>query len=330
MPPDALPALDTPVREVARPDPVALRETETIAEALARLRREPVGERIVYFYVTDEAGRLVGVVPTRRLILSDNAVAVRDVMIHPVVAVGEADPFVNAMEMIAQRRLLALPVVDASGRLTGVLDVTAFTSTFLDLERRESADEVFQLAGVHVEQERTRSTVWILGHRFPWLLFNVSSGIVAAFISELFGDLLRLVVALAFFVPLVLTLAESVAMQSVTLSLKRLHVIGRVRGGAARELRIGILLGLTSGVIVGLIALVWMGAANIAAVIAAGIVLAGAFGASFGFLVPRLIRRWKLDPAIASGPVALALTDLAALASYFGLGSAVLMSGGGI
>jgi Mg/Co/Ni transporter MgtE len=99
------------------------------------------------------------------------------------------------------------------------------------------------MVGVHVEQERSRSVWWILAHRFPWLLCNIASGLAAALVSELFQDLLKAVVALAFFIPLVLTLAESVAMQSVTMSLQTL----RVRASAAREIRVGLLLGLVSG-----------------------------------------------------------------------------------
>lgn len=153
------------------------------------------------------------------------------------------------------------------------------------------------------------------------------SGIGAAFISELFDGLLRVIVAVAFFVPLVLTLAESVAMQSVTMSLNQLQATRRVRaaGGIVREFRVGVLLGLTSGIIAALIGLVWMRSLTIAGVIAGAILLAGATGATFGFFVPRLVRRWELNPTIASGPVTLALTDLVALTCYFGLSSLALL-----
>ena len=327
MEPVNLPDLNTPIRDVARSDVVRLLERETISEALSRLRGEQVGERIVYFYVTDDVGRLVGVVPTRRLILSDPSVRVRDVMIHPAVAVRESEPFVNALQTITERRLLALPVVDEMGRLTGVLDVTALTQTIVDLERRETADELFQLAGIHIEQERSRSDLWVLNKRLPWLFFNVCSGIGAAFISGAFDGLLRMIVAVAFFVPLVLTLAESVAMQSVTMNLNQLQVTRMLRGvgGIVREFRVGVLLGITSGVIVALIALVWMRSLRFVGVMAGTILLAGAIGATFGFFVPRLVRRWNLNPTIASGPVTLALTDLAVLTCYFGLSSLVLL-----
>jgi len=324
----SIPDLKQPVRELARPDFVRLFETETTSEALSRLRRERIGERIIYFYVTDDAGHLTGVVPTRRLILSDPSRSISAIMLRPVVSVRESEPFGNALQLIAERRLLAVPVVDAEHRLTGVLDVSAFTGNLLDLERRRTADEIFQLAGIHIEEERNRSSAWILGRRFPWLLFNLSSGIAAAFLSQAFDGLLRLVIALAFFVPLILTIAESVAMQSLTLSLSRVQLgVPSLppAGGVLRELRVGLLLGLSSGAIMALIGFAWLHDVRVAGAVAAGIACAGITGAAFGFLIPRLLHRWKLDPRIASGPVTLALTDLAALAAYFGISVLLLL-----
>jgi magnesium transporter len=324
----SIPDLKQPVRELARPDFVRLFETETISEALLRLRRERIGERIIYFYVTDDAGRLTGVVPTRRLILSDPSRSISAIMLRPVVSVLDSEPFGNALQLIAERRLLAVPVVDAEHRLTGVLDVSAFTGNLLDLERRRTADEIFQLAGIHIEEERNRSSAWILGRRFPWLLFNLSSGIAAAFLSQAFDGLLRLVIALAFFVPLILTIAESVAMQSLSLSLSRVQ-LGTPglppAGGVLRELRVGLLLGLSSGAIMALIGFAWLHNVRVAGAVAAGITCAGIIGAAFGFLIPRLLHRWELDPRIASGPLTLALTDLAALATYFGISMLLLL-----
>ena len=127
----SLPDLNTPAGEIARRDFVRLWTTETVAEALARLRREDLGERIVYFYVTAPDGTLEGVVPTRRLLLSDLATPVAETMVHPVVSVGAAAPFREALRAFLDRRLLALPVVDEAGRLAGVLDISAYTQTLI-------------------------------------------------------------------------------------------------------------------------------------------------------------------------------------------------------
>jgi magnesium transporter len=323
----ALPDLNTPVREVARRDPVRLLESETVAEALARLREEQIGERIIYFYVTDNAGRLVGVVPTRRLLLSSPATLIGEVMIHPVLSIPEDEPAGKAIAMLSEKRLLALPLVDRDGRLAGVLDISSFTE-LVDLRRQGAADEAFQIVGVQVERERSKSALWVLAHRFPWLLCNVASGLAAAFISGFFDDVLRAVVTLAFFIPLVLTIAESVAMQSVIISLQALHV--RAGGRAIRknwtyrELRVGVLLGVASGALVALVGLAWLGHPEVAMVVGSALVIGAASGSVLGFVVPSLVHWLKLDPRIASGPSVLALTDVAALTGYLGLASMVL------
>jgi magnesium transporter len=318
----ALPDLSTPIKAVARPDPVRLLANETISEALSRLRGGSLGERIVYFYITDDDGKLLGVVPTRRLILSEPSALVREVMVYPVHSVSEKELLGRALETLVRKRLLALPVVDEGGCLTGVLDISSFTQT-LDLERRGAAEEAFQLAGVHIEQERNKNLWLVLLNRFPWLLMNISSGFAAAFISNLFDDVLRTVVAIAFFIPLVLTLAESVAMQTVTMSLQSAGSQGAYP--MLREVRAGLLLGLISGAIVGMLGSAWLHLFRLAAVVAGSLLVACAIGAALGYFVPRLIHHWKLDPKIASGPAVLALTDLAALSCYLSLSAVFLM-----
>jgi len=271
--------LNAAVGDVARNDPVRLLENETIAEALSRLRGEVVGERIVYFYITDTEGKLVGVVPTRRLILSGPSALAKEVMIHPVYSVNRKQRLGRALESLLQRRLLALPVVDDEGRLTGILDMPAFSES-LELERREVAEEAFQLVGIHIEEARNKGVWRVLGNRFPWLIMNIGSGLAAAFIANFFDDVLKAVVAIAFFIPLVLTLAESIAMQTVTMSLQR-HQVDRT-GVAVREIWSGLALGLISGFVVGLLGFAWLQLFPLACVVAASIVIAGSIGPHWG------------------------------------------------
>lgn len=313
--------LATTVQELARPDPVRLIATDTIPEALVRLRGEAIGERILYFYVTDSAGRLIGVVPTRRLLLADPSASVASIMVHPVYSVRDSDSLGDALKLLSDRRLLALPVVDNEGRLSGVLDVSTVTQTLFDLERKETIDEIFQMVGLHLEGEASETTGWLLRNRFPWLLLNIASGFAAAVISTLFEHTLQAVVAVAFFIPLVLTLSESVAMQTVTLSLQKVQLAG---GRLHRELRSGLLLGTMSGAAVAIIGFAWLGLIRLAMVVGLSILSAGTVGAGFGYVVPRLVRHLRLDPKIASGPAVLALTDVAALFCYLGLAAAVL------
>lgn len=313
---------------MARPDPVRLTEHETVGQALARLRGGNIGERVVYFYVTDAAGRLAGVVPTRRLLLSAPETEVGGIMVQPVVSVNANEPLGNALATLTARRLLALPVVDDGGRLSGVLDVSALTRTMVDLERRDAVDEIFQMVGLHIGTDRGRTARWALRNRFPWLLMNVGSGFAAALISDWFGAALQAAVAVAFFIPLVLTLAESVAMQTVTMSLETIHAGKRSSSPPAgrifAELRAGALLGGISGAIVGALGLAWLGLPALIAAVGCAILLAATAGAALGYIVPRAVHALRLDPKIASGPAVLALTDVAAMFLYLGLASLAL------
>jgi len=320
-----LPDLSTPVRRLARSDFVALQQAETIGEALQRLRGQSIGERVVYFYVIDEQRRLLGVVPVRRLLLSDPTTLVDSVMVRPVISVRADETFENALRLILERRFLALPVVDDRGRLEGVVDVAAFARSIIDLER-EPTDAIFQLAGIHIEEARRERLHGILRIRFPWLLANIASGLAAAALSMGFGYLLRDLVALAFFVPLVLTIAESITTQSVTISLNRLQAPGT--GGnllaGLREIRAGSVLGFTASLIVGGVAMVWLQAWDVVLSLLLGIIAGSTLAAALGYLIPRLASRRRVNPVVASGPVALAITDVVALGSYYGVAALLL------
>jgi magnesium transporter len=320
--------LRAPVSTALRAEVVTLRAAETVEEALARLRSGRIGERIVYLYVTDEEGRLTGVVPTRRLLLAGPGTRVEAIMVQPVVSVPVTATVREAMEVLAGRRLLAAPVVDAEGRIAGVIDLANYAGEALDLERRETADELFQLVGVHVEQERRATVAASFRSRFPWLFCNIAGGMAAALISGAFQEVLREAVVVAFFVPIVLAVSESVAMQSATVALQSIHLegvfLGPAPGALGRQVAVGTLLGLASGAVAGALGWAWLRAPRLGLAVGGGILLGAAAGAAVGSAFPRLVRRWKLDPSVASGPAALAATDMVALVGYLALASVVL------
>ena len=118
---------------------------ETVFQALARLRQESNADRAVYFYVTDADERLVGIVPARRLLFAEPAALVGEIMVHPVVSVTEGETFGAALALLAEQRLLALPVVDEQNRLIGTLDISGFTHTIWHLEQLISFQAIHRL-----------------------------------------------------------------------------------------------------------------------------------------------------------------------------------------
>lgn len=328
MPSAAASHLADPVTRHMRADFARLALDQTVGEAIAAARGLPPEGRIIYFYVLDAAGRLAGVVPTRRLLLSPDATPIRDVMVTRVVTIPAAATVLDACEFFLLHKLLAFPVVDDERRMLGIVDVDLYTEELADVDRRQDLDDLFQLIGVHFEDSHARSPVAAFKSRFPWLLANIAGGIMAAFLSGLFQAELEKAVALALFVPVVLALAESVAIQSVSIALQRLHGRPPSLGGILRAVRheslTGMLLGAASAAAVALVALAWLGQRAVAAALLGGITGGVVCAAAIGVAMPNLLRLFAREPQVAAGPVALAATDMVTLVIYFSLARQLL------
>jgi magnesium transporter len=262
-----LPEINSRLKDVASPSSVHLHEADTVFQALARLRSERNGEQPVYFYVTDSSERLIGVIPTRRLLLSEPATLVGELITYPVISVDESGTFGEALALLAEHRLLALPVVDELGRLTGTIDVSGLTAKISDLERRETANEIFQMIAAGGEQDQDCSLTQAVRRRLPWLLVCVAAGMACAFLVSLFAAVLEKAIAVAFFIPVVILIAERIAFQTAGTSLRRLHVIRRRNQGSFLDWGIGVALGSTSALIAGIWAVGWLHLFPVAAVL---------------------------------------------------------------
>ena len=319
-----------PVARHMHQDYSRLHVGQTVGEALQWLRAHPPRGRIIYFYVVDEDGRLQGVVPTRRLVLSPPEQPLAEIMVRKVVTLPADATVLEACEFFIQHRLLAFPVVDDQRRLLGVVDMELYTGQMGQLGDPSYRDDLFQMVGVHVAHARQDSPVAAFRTRFPWLGCNLAAGILAAFLSGVFEAELNRVVALAFFIPVVLNLAESVSSQSVSLALQMLHgqrptwrsMLQQARG----ELLTGFLLGLGSGAVVGLVGLAWLGQTRVALCLLGGITGGVTGAAILGLTMPILLRLLRLEPRVAAGPIALAGSDVITILLYLNLARFLLMA----
>jgi magnesium transporter len=300
-----------------------------VGEALQRIRREGVGERVVYFYAVDEQKRLVGVVPTRRLLTAPLETPLRHVMVPRVVAVPATATILDACEFFVLYKFLAFPVVDEQRRVVGVIDANLFAEEVLEAgegeDRHRSAasvgPEFFEALGFRIEQIRGASPWRVFQFRFPWLLVTVTGGTLSAILVGFFQATLVRSLALAFFLTMVLGLNESVSAQSMSVTIHALRSVNVTWGWLAtafrREVATAVLLGVACGSLVGIIVWVWRNDLRAAFVIGGSIALSLVTACALGLGVPSLLHRLKLDPKIAAGPVTLALADFIALVIYF-------------
>jgi magnesium transporter len=308
-------------REFARVSP-----GQTVAEALSSLRAQTLGESIVYLYVVDEYDHLFGVVPLRRLLTAPPEQRIDALMQTEIVSLPADATVAQASQLFLTHRLLALPVVGALGRMYGVVDVAMLALDVSAHGERRAADEVFQLVGLHLSSAATARTGFRA--RFPSLLWNVAGGLVAAAIAASYESLIETVVVLALFLPVILSLSESVSMQSVTLTLQSLR--GRridwrlLRGSIGREVATATLLGAGCGALIGGIAWMWQGRAWFAVSVTATVTTAMVAAAAVGVVLPGALRALRRDPQVASGPLVLAIADFVTLLLYFGIATAML------
>ena len=270
--------------------------------------------------VVDDDERLIGVLtPTELLSLPDERLLVqaarRD---HP-----HADPGIDQERLASlalAHHLTAVPVVDAAGRLVGVVGAAALMAIL----RREHVEDLHRLAGITRETQQARHALESpplrrVRHRLPWLIAGLAGSVVATSIVAGFESALSSKPAIAFFVPGLVYLADAIGTQSEAVAVRGLSLtnvgLARLLGG---ELRSGLLIGLVLALLA--FPMVWAGFGELRLAGAVALSLAGASAVAsvLGLLLPWLLGRLGSDPAYGSGPLATIVQDVLSLLIYFG------------
>lgn len=317
-----------PVLEHARKDFTALDKNLSVDETFKKIREEGLGERIVYFYVVDENKKLVGVLPTRRLLTGKPHQKIEELMVKRVAALPKTATVYDACEFFVTYKFLAFPIVDEERRLLGIVDVNLFTEELLNVEEPAEVNDVFEEIGFKISAVKNASPLKAWRYRFPWLLSTITGGTVCALLAGFFEATLTESILVAFFLTMMLGLGESISIQSMTVAIQTLRTtqpsLKWYLKNLFKEIQTAALIGLSSAVLVGLIVLIWKGSLISAAVIALSGLLVQLIAAVIGLSVPSALHAFKLDPKIAAGPITLALTDIFTILFYLGLATVML------
>jgi magnesium transporter len=322
--------LDQPITSVMRSDVATLQEDLNVGQALELLREQgdSFGGKVIYFYVVDEEKRLVGVLPTRRLLTSAPTVPLREIVVRRVLSLPSTATVLEGCEAFVMHKLLAFPVVDGEKRIIGMIDVGLLADEAFDLAEREETDALFESIGFRISQVRDASPWKAFRYRFPWLLATIASGTLCAVLAGFFEVTLAQSLILAFFLTLVLGLGESVSIQSAAVTIQILRAakpsFSWYAKSFVREAGTALLLGGACGALVGAIAWFWRGTMLEGFVIGSSIFLSLCMACFLGLTVPTVLHACKLDPKVAAGPLTLGLTDVFTLLFYFGLGTLFL------
>jgi magnesium transporter len=306
----------TRIVDLASPDFYAIPLDATVEEAVSILRAAP-DKAVFYCYAVDAEGRLAGVVPVRRLVTATSGTRIRDITSRTAIALPADGDRSLLEDFFATYRFLAFPVIDADRRVLGVVQADAFSDQLMgEYEGRVRHDWLASL-GVSEQEEHARP-LGIVRLRLPWVLFTVASGLLSAFIAGAFQHTVERRVALAFFVPVILLVSESVGMQTsaVTVSSLSSDRPSPLRRLLGRELQAAAMLGVVCGLLVGGACLAWLRDARFAAVLGATMTLTVTTASALAVAVPGLFRRLRIDPALAAAPLTLAVTDNLTLLAY--------------
>jgi len=294
------------------------RAEETATAARQRLAVERP-HSLELMCVVDDAGRLLGAFPGGRLITLADGVTLREAMDPAFPRVGAEEDQETAASHALHHGVDALPVVDREGRLRGVMPAQAL----MQVLRREHVEDLHRLAGIRRESAQARHAIEDpplrrARHRLPWLLVGLAGGALATAAMAGFEATIERMVAVAFFVPALVYLADAIGTQSEAVAVRGLSL---TRVGIARllasELRTGMLIGVALGVIAFLPVMLVFGDARLAAAVSTSIFIAGSIAAAIGIGLPWLLTRRGLDPAYGSGPVATVIQDILTIVVYF-------------
>jgi magnesium transporter len=301
---------------------------QTTGEAITAIRNIHSEKDKPYYFVLDQKGHLIGFVNIRQLLIQDPKTPLKDIVKTKVHLVQHRQSMLDALAIMQKFHLLAIPVLK-QGLFLGVIDLQEYFEEDLQIDSKRKRLQIFQMIGVIVEEGPTKSLYKKYIHRMPWVFCNIVGGLMCAIISDIYEVVLQNVILLAMFIPLVLSLSESISMQSMTMSIylmtHKKHSWSKIFYYTILESRLYFLISITASVIVGLLSLFWGEGFAPAWVICMSIFISVNCTAVLGSLIPVVLHRWRLDPKVASGPIVLMVGDVFTTFIYLGLGFIFLL-----
>jgi magnesium transporter len=286
---------------------------------------------VQYFYVVDQYRKLVGVLRIHDLLFPPKDTRLADVMIKSPLSVSDKATLKELRQFFEEHHLFGAPVVDTIGRLVGVV----LPEGVEEAVNQQKTKTFLRLSGIIGGEEfRTMPILSRSGRRLSWLSMNIVLNIIAASVIALYQETLAAAITLAVFLPMVSDMSGCSGNQAVAVSMRELS-LGLVRPKEliwvlAKEAKVGIINGVVLGLLLGGVAFLWKGNPWL------GLVVGGSLGAntlvsvSLGGMLPLILKRFNLDPALVSGPLLTTVTDMCGFFFVLSFASAVLPKLGGM
>jgi magnesium transporter len=306
-------------------DYALLRPDATIRAALDQLRFQATKKETIYYvYVVDHARKLIGFVSLRALIMARPDMAVHEIMNRHVISVRFDEDVENVAKEMSHYDFLAMPVVDANGRLIGII---TYDDVF-DIMNEEATEDMYLLANLDTDEKVYSPMARSVKLRVPWLLVNLCTALVASFTVSQFSETITSFVVLASLMPIVAGIGGNAGTQSLTVVVRAL-ALGEIKVEGnwqvlAKQIGVGLFSGLICGCVMAGIAYLWHKNVWLSMILwmamTANLIIAGFVGS----MVPIALRKLKLDPALGSSIFVTMATDTGGFLIFLGLASLLL------
>ncbi len=292
---------------------------------------EYINYNVQYFYVIDHDQKLAGVLRMNDLLFPPRETRLVDIMISSPLSISDKASLKELGEFFEEHYLFGAPVVDSEQRLIGVIQPDAVEEAV----SKQKTKTFLRLSGiVGGEEFRTMPLLSRSGRRLSWLSLNIVLNIIAASVIALYQDTLAAVITLAVFLPMVSDMSGCSGNQAVAVSMRELS-LGLVRPGElfwvlAKEAKIGIINGLVLGLLLGGVAFYWKGNPWLGLVVGGALAANTLVSVTLGGMLPLILKRLRLDPALVSSPLLTTVTDMCGFFFVLSFASSVLPKLGGM
>ena len=305
----------------------ALQEDVTVSEAITEIQKRgaEATEMVFYIYVVDSRNHLVGVCSLRQLILVPPSTTIMGVMAHDVVSVNVETDQEEVARLVEKYDFLAVPVTDDENKLLGIVTV----DDVIDVIRHEATEDIMKMVGTG-DEYLNRSVFRRARMRMPWMLAAFVGEVIGIQFLHIYNVTLEKIVALAFFLPIIIAMGGNIGATSMTIVVRGLATgriaVKQLKIVILKELSVALVLGLIYGLFLMTLAYLQFGGVNyLGFVVGLSMLISMLMAAAIGTLMPIILHLMKVDPAVATGPFVTSTVDSLGILIYMGLATAILL-----
>jgi magnesium transporter len=299
---------------------VSVNANSTIREAIENIREKSEEvEKLYYVWVVDDHGTLLGVVSMKDLLLEPIDTKIKDIMNTDVISVDVDTDQEEVARIVKQYDLTHVPVVNGQHKLIGRIT----NDDIIDVIDEEASEDFSLMAGMLDQEIAEESALKMSRARLPWLLLCLLGELFSALIINHFHGSIEKILALSFFIPVVMAMGGSTGNQAATVVIRGLATgeISMVHTGKRllTELWVALINGILCGILLGLVVSFWLSDPHLGIGIGASLITVILFSGSFGAFIPLLLKKLNIDPALAAGPFITTSNDILGLLIYLSI-----------